>query len=326
MLGYRCCVFEYAPSAPNGPGYAIVTDRFLGLISSDAKPAVVAELYQLLEHDDTRIRDVLDIFQAPDSAARFALVEVFDPQARTFQVAVRGDVVVDMRGATVDTFSGPRGANWITGEARGIEALRLSLGTPNDDDTALRLPLRRGVVFATEVGVRLAPAVHEPSEIIVDPPLETVRIDMAQVRRELDAREAEEPSPGSVVDRRPIQVDLAQLIRPAGWTLELPDGNVLDAAAQIVVGRRPWRSAPDETSTYYVVANSPRREISSKHLELRLVGDELEAHDLDSANGTVVSSPHQPPRLLHGGRATRLQSGDTLDLGEGFLITVGTRG
>lgn len=314
------------PTSPAGPGFAIVTDRFLGLIGSDAKPSVVTELYQLLEQPSTRIRDVLDIFHEPTSADRFALVEVSDPTSRTFQVAVRGDIMVDLRGAEVDSFSGPRGAHWITGEARGIESLRLSLEVT--DGSALRLPLRRGVVYASEVGVQLAAPV-ERAEPVLEPPLETVRVDMADVRKQLAERDAEadaEAAPAqSVVDRTPVRVDLARLIRRTGWTLELPDGNVLDAAAQIVVGRRPWRSAPDETSTYYVVAHSPRREISSKHLELRLVGSELEAHDLDSANGTIVASVDQPPRLLHGGRATRLRSGDTLDLGEGFLIRVGTR-
>lgn len=317
-------MFEYVPTAPDGPGFAIVTDRFLGLIGSDARASVVNELYELLEQPDTRIRDVLDIFHAPASASRFALVEVVDPVARVFQLAVRGDVLVDMRGATVDSFSGPRGANWITGEARGIASLRLSLGSAPAD--AARLPLRRGVVHASEVGLRLAAARQTPAERGGEPHLETVRVDMAEIRRQLAEREAVPAPARTVLDRSPVQVDLARIVRPTGWTLRLPDGNTLDAAEQIVVGRRPWRSAPDETSTYYVVAHSPRREISSKHLEIRLVGDALEARDLDSANGTVVRTPDQPPRLLHGGRATQLTTGDTLDLGEGFLITVGVRG
>lgn len=321
-LGYRGLVFEYVPTSPTGPGFAIVTDRFLGLIGSDAKPSVVTELYRLLEQRETRIHDVLDIFQAPGSASRFAIVEVSDPAARVFQVAVRGDVTVDMRGTTVDSFSGPRGANWITGEARGIEALRLSLGAV--DAGAPRLPLRRGVVFASEVGIDLAPVAPAAREQLLDPPLETVRIDMADVRQQLAAREVDAP-PVTRVDRRPIQVDLARLIRTTEWTLALPDGNVLDTPAHVVVGRRPWRAAPDETSTCYVVADSPRREISSKHLEVSLIGNELEARDLDSANGTIVTSVDQPPRLLHGGRATRLKTGDTLDLGEGFLIKVSAR-
>ncbi|WP_167050554.1 FHA domain-containing protein [Salinibacterium sp. ZJ77] len=317
-------MFEYVPTAPDGPGFAIVTDRFLGLIGSDARASVVSELYELLEQPGTRMGDVLDIFHAPASASRFALVEVVDPVARIFQVAVRGDVLVDMRGATVDSFSGPRGANWITGEARGIASLKLSLSAGSS--SAARLPLRRGVVHASEVGVRLASADQPSIERASEPHLETVRVDMAEIRRQLDEREAE-PAPARVsLDRAPVQVDLARLVRPTGWMLHLPDGNTLDAAEQIVVGRRPWRSAPDETSTCYVVAHSPRREISSKHLEIRLVGEALEARDLDSANGTVVRTPDQPPRLLHGGRATQLRTGDTLDLGEGFLITVGVRG
>lgn len=317
-------MFEYVPTAPDGSGFAIVTDRFLGLIGSDARASVVTELYELLEQPDTRIGDVLDIFHAPASASSFALVEVVDPVARVFQVAVRGEVRVSMRGAADDSFSGPRGANWITGEVRGIVSLTLALGA--DASGAARLPLRRGVVHASEVGVHLVAVERPAAARASEPHLETARVDVAEIRRQLDEREAEADPARVVLDRAPVQVDLARLVRPTGWTLRLPDGNTLDAAEQIVVGRRPWRSAPDETSTCYVVAHSPRREISSTHLEIRLVGDGLEARDLDSANGTVVRTPDQPPRLLHGGRATRLRTGDTLDLGEGFLITVGVRG
>jgi pSer/pThr/pTyr-binding forkhead associated (FHA) protein len=99
----------------------------------------------------------------------------------------------------------------------------------------------------------------------------------------------------------------------------------LDAAPQIVVGRRPWRTDPDETSTYYIVAPSPRKEISGKHVEFAVVGDELQARDMGSTNGTLVIAPDKPPRLLHEGRAVRLDIGDTLDLGEGFRIVVGAR-
>ncbi|MFV0634872.1 FHA domain-containing protein [Demequina sp.] len=92
-----------------------------------------------------------------------------------------------------------------------------------------------------------------------------------------------------------------------------------------MVGRRPWRSDPDETQTYYVKAPSPHREISSKHVEFTVAGGQLRARDLDSTNGTLVESADKPPRLLRGGNATRLDVGDVLDLGEGFRIVVGSR-
>lgn len=136
---------------------------------------------------------------------------------------------------------------------------------------------------------------------------------------------ASSTSPAAPPPRHPQRVDLSSLMRPVTWTLRLPDGNELEAGSSIVVGRRPWRSDPDETSTYYIVAPSPLREISSKHLEFSVVGDALVARDLESTNGTLILAPNKPPRLLTDGRTVTLDSGDTLDLGEGFQIVVGER-
>lgn len=141
---------------------------------------------------------------------------------------------------------------------------------------------------------------------------------------------SEETSRGTALqdDHRPKPVDLAELMASSPshlWTLTLPDGNELFAAPQIVVGRRPWRSDPDETQTYYVKAPSPHREISGKHVEFTVAGGQLSARDLDSTNGTVVESADRAPRLLRDGNATQLDVGDVLDLGEGFRIVVGAR-
>lgn len=91
------------------------------------------------------------------------------------------------------------------------------------------------------------------------------------------------------------------------------------------MGRQPWRTDPDETSTYYILAPSPGRQISGKHLEFSVVGDQLQARDLRSTNGTIVMAQDRPPHLLTDGNSVTLESGDTLDLGEGFRIVVGER-
>lgn len=109
------------------------------------------------------------------------------------------------------------------------------------------------------------------------------------------------------------------------WTLKLPDGNEIEAASSIVVGRRPWRSDPDNTTTYYLVAPSPAREISGKHLEITVTDGNLVARDLNSTNGTLVTPVGKAPQLLTGGATLTLSGGDVLDLGEGFSIVVGER-
>jgi hypothetical protein len=123
----------------------------------------------------------------------------------------------------------------------------------------------------------------------------------------------------------PQRVDLAQAAATRALVLRLPDGSELEPSTPVVVGRRPWRTTPEETTTFYVLAPSPRREISGTHLELQVVDGELLARDLDSTNGTLVLTPAQAPRLLHEGRSTALRAGDILDLGEDFRISVSTR-
>lgn len=303
-------MFAYAPAEAPSAGYAVVTERFVALLSADATPDIVAAVHRLLDGPNASPDHVLAMLADPASAERFALVEILDLSARIFGVTMRGDILVDLGGASTSRFTWPQGTNWLRGEAYGVESLHLSLAPI--PASVQGLPLRNGAVQASaiSVGVDLATAP------VIDP---ISAPGQAQQR----AAEADDLEP--TVDRRPQAIDLASFSREPAWTLKLPDGNELDAAPQIVVGRRPWRSDPDETQTYYVVAPSPQREISGKHVEFTVVGGELHARDLDSTNGTLLMSPHQAPRLLHGGADAVLEVGDVLDLGEGFRIVVGTR-
>ena len=106
------------------------------------------------------------------------------------------------------------------------------------------------------------------------------------------------------------------------WELITPDGERYHTSVPIVFGRRPETDVTGADSTVQVVVPSPRREISALHLELRRDGETLQARDLTSTNGTVLRSSGKPPRLLHTGKVTALRGGDTLDLGEGFVVTV----
>lgn len=267
---------------------------------------------------------------------RFGLAEVVDGEAKSVSIAVRGDIVVDLGSATTSRFSWPEGSTWLAGEALGVESLRLALHKL--DSSAAHLPLARGVVRAIEASVTLverpyvATAPAEPlTEVVGEPAQAAPAASIALAATTLLVAEADSISPAGsavsapLVDRTPQRLDLASHAPELGWTLTLPDGNKLDAAPQIVVGRRPWRTDPDETSTYYIVAPSPRKEISGKHVEFAVVGNELQARDMGSTNGTLVLAQDKAPRLLHEGRAVRLDIGDTLDLGEGFRIVVGAR-
>lgn len=305
-------MFAYAPAEAPSSGYAVVTERFVALLSADTTPDIVSAVHRLLDGPGASADHVLAMLADPATAERFALIEIVDADARFFGVTMRGDILVDLGGASTSRFTWPRGANWLRGEAYGVESLHVSLAPIPASVSGL--PLRNGAVQASAISVGVDLSANAP---MIDPIANPS--DVAA----LADNQADDLEP--TVDRRPKAVDLAGMFRDPAWTLLLPDGNELDAAPQIVVGRRPWRSDPDETQTYYVVAPSPQREISGKHVEFRVVGGELHARDLDSTNGTIISSPNQPPRLLHGGADAALDVGDVLDLGDGFRIVVGTR-
>lgn len=365
-------VFVYAPPTTDDAGYAVVTERFVVLLSADAGADTATAVHQILDGEHATAEQVLHEFNAPTFVSRFALVEVISSAEQHFHVTVRGDITVDLGGASTSRFTWPHGQRWLTGDAYGVQSLHLSLSPTAVG--APQLPLRNGAVPATAIALSVVlprvpaapggdtPTDDAPAEVAADDaPVDTTANDAAvgtaadvpvddgaddvasvgdtsvgDVPAEDAPAEdapAEDPPANAdarpaAVDRRPTMIDLSALsalTTPDVWTLTLPDGNELEAAPQIVVGRRPWNSDPEATQTYYVVTPSPHREISGKHVEFTVVGDQLRARDMDSTNGTVISTPNSAPRLLHGGETTLLQVGDTLDLGEGFTILVGAR-
>lgn len=348
-------MFVYAVAGPEEPGYAIVTDRFVVLLSADASAETVRAVHRLLDTPAATAESAIARLSDDEGVERFAVVEIVDPWSQSFQVSVRGDIRVDMGGASTTSFTWPQGDKLLTGEAIGVESLLLALGgAPTDSAT---LPLRHGAVAAhaialdgvelsqtpselppaafgsadghedTVISRRPAPTDNPAPELPTHTSTAALAPDLAAPRTEL-ARASALDEVVDENDRRPKPVDLAELMANSPsqlWTLTLPDGNELFAAPQIVVGRRPWRSDPEETQTYYVKAPSPHREISGKHVEFTVAGGRLSARDLDSTNGTVVESADRAPRLLRDGNATQLNVGDVLDLGEGFRIVVGAR-
>lgn len=326
-------MFAYVPAdAPGGMGHAVVTDRFVCLLGEESDAGVAIELYRLLELPSTTIADVLDVFALHGSAKRFAIVEVLDPLERVVHVAVSGEIAVDLAGATSTRLSGPTGATSFNGEVRGVQTLRLTLGVHGEGST--QLPIRRGVVRTRDIAIDAAAGSPPVFPSTADQLLLTVPIELPRpVAQPAAEHHLAEPHPAEqpvVIEQRvePAQaqrIDLGMGASLRALVLRLPDGSELEPSTPVVLGRRPWRTTPEETSTYYVVAPSPKREISGVHLEVALVGGELVARDLESTNGTLVLTPARAPRLLHEGRSTALQAGDILDLGEDFRISVGTR-
>jgi len=327
-------VFAYLPALDAADaGYAVVTERFLCLLGSDTSVEATRELYRALEADPVHLDAVLDAIVARHALEHFAIVETLDAEQRTVNIAVRGRVTANLDGSTTTRLSGPTGATWITGEARGVSALVLSLDAGEPGDEAL--PIRRGVVRALSVSMEsaAAAAAREPAfEDEATPP--TVRIDVPRIRAA--AARVELSKPDSPVTRA-TRIDMAEMAGPPApptlptapatqqLLVRLPDGNELAARTPIVIGRRPWSVESDTQSAVHVAVLSPKREVSATHLEISEIDGALSARDLGSTNGTVVITPSRAPRLLDGRRSTGLVEGDVLDLGEGFHIVIVNR-
>ena len=312
-------MFAYVPPHAASTGCAVAGPGWVGLVAVSDSPELTTALETLTADADATVPRLLAAIEAEPNPPSFAVVEIVDAAAATARITLAGDIQVDLGGATTTRFSWPRAGHWVTGECSGVETVHISLA-PTEQEPA-SLPLAGGAALASHVTVDLGSRSVSYGEPVVAGPTPQQLPSDAPV-----ADVAQSPlEPAGRVDRRPQPLDLTQLLGAPTWTLLLPDGNEVEAASRIVVGRRPWRTDPDATTTYYVVAPSPRREISGKHLEFAIVGNELHATDLDSTNGTVVLSEDSAPRLLHHNEFVSLHQGDTLDLGEGFRIVVGER-
>ncbi len=287
-------MFAYSPASREESGYAVITDRFACLLGPDATAEIACSVFWLLDGDDAQLDDALGTLTHVEAVGRFALVEVLDTVTRSMHVAVLGDVGVRIHGTTSSRASSTAEGTWITTEARGVNALRMTLEGAGIDGELL--PVRRGVVRTNAV-------VIEP---VADYPF--------------TATEEQSLIPEPIVHDLTVGPEGEPADGPR-WVLRLPDGHEFEAQGTIVIGR----TAGSDDGVHHVQVPSPQRQISASHLEVALVGGELVARDLDSTNGTIVLTPQQPPRLLHRGDTTSLQAGDILDLGESFQIVVSNR-
>ena len=103
----------------------------------------------------------------------------------------------------------------------------------------------------------------------------------------------------------------------------LSDGTEIDLDVAVYLGRRP--SVPRihvGAAPRLVTLPSLLKEISSTHLELRVVGGALVASDMRSTNGTIVALPGSAPRTLIHGESAVVIPGTRIDLGEGAVLDI----
>lgn len=106
---------------------------------------------------------------------------------------------------------------------------------------------------------------------------------------------------------------------PATLVVSTGQRVALDRGA--VVGRRPQLARVQGGSVpHLVTVPSPSQDISRSHVELRVVGQDLLAVDLNTTNGTRLLRPGLDPVRLQPGDPTILMDGDRLDLGDGVEL------
>ncbi|MFP3714539.1 RDD family protein [Puerhibacterium sp. TATVAM-FAB25] len=95
--------------------------------------------------------------------------------------------------------------------------------------------------------------------------------------------------------------------------LELPTGVVHVVAGPTLVGRDPQAASGGWA---LLALDDPRRSVSKTHAELGVDHGGLWVTDRGSTNGTVVSVPGAPPRVVEPGARVRVPAGASIHLGE----------
>ncbi|MFT4263453.1 MAG: FHA domain-containing protein [Nocardioides sp.] len=103
----------------------------------------------------------------------------------------------------------------------------------------------------------------------------------------------------------------------------LPDGVRHPIAPRLVIGRRPQaRQVATAQVPALVTVEDPY--VSSTHLELALVDDQVVVTDL-STNGTLLARPGQIPAPLEKNAPTTIPDGSRLSLSDDLVVTIELR-
>ena len=306
----------------------LVTERFVGAFGPATSVTTMSGLWRAAADPGCG----LDALVAAVPTRGVAAVDAFAiaaPGPSTVFV-VRGGACADVSVAGRMRRIDARGAEpWYVAELPGVE--RFALGPlqrdPGDLHPAGRdLPIEGGVVFGPWLGwsavapARPAPAPAQPcwsGQYAADPyadldPDDTnVLGDLgrraASLRRHRGEPPATAPTPETqqaaafrVGDKPPERVDTA-----------------------VYIGRQPRSPRiTGPTLPRLVRVDSPSREVSATHIELRPTSDGLVLTDLESTNGTVIRQPGSGVRRLASGESLAVVPGTLIDIGDGNVIEI----
>ena len=278
-----------------GQWYGVFGPRLVLALPPSQRPRV-AELWELVD-GGAGFEETLDALVKGGLSTLPGFVLASESSGLT-RVLARGAVRVRLTaGEEVVRVEGDAASVWTE---RGVpEVTRLRIDVEDGDRRAPEGALSSGLV-------RLSGALHPPAP----PPTVTPDHD-GRTRHPAVGRAAHEVDPP----------------RPPVARLLFGDGSTVAVDRVVLVGRAPdpARVAPGG-APHVVVVDSPRREISATHLEIR-PGSGADhgagvVTDLGSTNGTVVVQPDLPPQRLRPGVACLLVPGTVVDLGDGVRIRV----
>lgn len=130
------------------------------------------------------------------------------------------------------------------------------------------------------------------------------------------------------VDARPAPQPVVRSTSPVPsvrttYAYRIGEGEAIELDRPSYIGRRPSvpRIVSGETPRL-VRVESPRREVSATHLEVRQVGGTVVITELRSTNGSVVMLPGSVPRKLRQGESVVVQPGTLVDIGDNNVIQI----
>ena len=136
-----------------------------------------------------------------------------------------------------------------------------------------------------------------------------------------DDRESDPPVPDFVAE---TPVAVPERSRAGHYAFRVGDrSEIITLGAPSYVGRRPQPPrVPHAVAPHLVRVDSPQREVSGTHLEIRQVGSSIVVRDLATTNGSIVHLPGSIPRTLRQGESIVVSPGTLIDIGDENVIHI----
>ncbi|MGM7698185.1 FHA domain-containing protein [Microbacterium sp. A84] len=131
------------------------------------------------------------------------------------------------------------------------------------------------------------------------------------------ARALRDPAAASSSEAPTVAIPVASV-----GSIRLSTGQSASLDRPVIIGRRPRSTRASGANLPHLIAvDSPQQDISRNHLEVRPEGDTVVVIDLHTTNGSTLLRPGAEPVRLHPGEQILVLTGDSVDLGDGVVVT-----